>query len=85
MKRAKVSELKAGLSSYLAKVRAGETVIVCDRTTPIAKLVPLDEGSEDVAIRRAARSIGELTTVRPVRLRKKIDVDKLLRQLRGER
>lgn len=39
MRRAKVSELKARLSSYLADVRGGESVLVCDRNTPIARLV----------------------------------------------
>lgn len=84
MKRAKISELKARLSSYLARVRAGETVIVCDRATPIAQLAPLREDSNGVQIREAAKSISELD-VRPVRLRKKADIDRLLRQLRGER
>jgi prevent-host-death family protein len=38
---AKVSELKAGLSAYLARVKSGEEVVVTDRGTPIAKLVPI--------------------------------------------
>jgi prevent-host-death family protein len=41
MKAAKVSELKAGLSKYLARVKRGEEVLVTERGTPIAKLVPL--------------------------------------------
>jgi len=41
MKSAAVSKLKAGLSEYLAKVKAGEEVIVMERGKPIAKLVPL--------------------------------------------
>jgi prevent-host-death family protein len=85
MKGAKVSELKAGLSSYLAKVRAGETVIVCERTTPIARLAPLEEDLDAVQIREAAKSISELASIRPVHLRKKMDVNKLLGQIRGER
>src|SRR2546427_561212 len=40
MKRAMVSDLKVHLSAYLAEVRRGESVVVCDRTTPIARLVP---------------------------------------------
>ncbi len=43
MKRAKVSELKARLSAFLGDVRRGETVIVCDRNTLIARLVPIEE------------------------------------------
>jgi prevent-host-death family protein len=38
---AKVSELKAGLSAYLARVKAGEEVVVTDRGTPVARIVPV--------------------------------------------
>ena len=41
MKSAAVAKLKATLSEYLAKVKAGEEVIVMERGKPIAKLVPL--------------------------------------------
>jgi len=41
VKRAAVAELKASLSDYLAKVKAGEEVLVTDRGTPIAKIVPI--------------------------------------------
>jgi prevent-host-death family protein len=85
MKRAKVSELKARLSSYLAEVRSGDTVIVCERATPIARLVPLQEDTDELKIREAGKPIRRLTKVRPVRLRKKVDVDRLLRETRGER
>ena len=39
-KRVRVAELKARLSHYLRLARAGETVTVCDRDTPIARIVP---------------------------------------------
>lgn len=35
-----VAQLKARLSEYLARVRAGEEVVVTDRGRPVAKLVP---------------------------------------------
>ena len=38
---AKVSELKAGLSAYLARVKSGEEVIVTHRGMPVAMLVPI--------------------------------------------
>jgi prevent-host-death family protein len=41
MKAAKVSELKAGLSKYLARVKRGEQVLITERGRPVAKLVPL--------------------------------------------
>jgi prevent-host-death family protein len=41
MKCTPVSELKATLSEHLARVKAGEEVIVMERGKPIAKIVPL--------------------------------------------
>ena len=39
---AKVSELKASLSRYLARVKSGEEVVITERGRPVAKLVPLE-------------------------------------------
>jgi len=41
MKNARISELRDGLSEYLARVRKGETIIVFDRDTPIARIEPI--------------------------------------------
>lgn len=41
MKTATVSKLKASLSEYLRRVRAGEEVLVTERGRPIAKLTPI--------------------------------------------
>ena len=41
MKSATVSQLKATLSKYLARVKAGEEVIVTERGRPVAKIVPV--------------------------------------------
>jgi len=38
--RATISEVKNSLSAYLRRVRAGETVMIMDRTTPVASLIP---------------------------------------------
>ena len=40
MKTATVSKLKASLSEYLRRVKAGEEVLVTERGKPIAKLTP---------------------------------------------
>jgi prevent-host-death family protein len=40
MKSAAVAKLKASLSEYLARVKAGEEIIVTERGKPIAKIVP---------------------------------------------
>jgi len=39
--RAGVAQLKAGLSRYLKRVKAGQEVLVTDRGRPVAKLVPV--------------------------------------------
>ena len=41
MKKAKIAELRNGLSRYLDHVRAGGSIVVYDRDTPIAEIVPL--------------------------------------------
>ena len=41
MKKAKVGELRNGLSKFLSHVRAGGTVVVFDRDRPIAHIVPV--------------------------------------------
>jgi prevent-host-death family protein len=48
MKTAKVSELKASISEYLSKVKAGEEVVVTDRGKPVAKIVPLKRGDIEI-------------------------------------
>jgi prevent-host-death family protein len=44
MTTATVSKLKASLSEYLRRVKAGEEVLVSERGRPIAKLVPVARG-----------------------------------------
>jgi prevent-host-death family protein len=35
-----IAELKARLSEYLARVQAGEEIVVADRGRPVARLIP---------------------------------------------
>lgn len=85
MDRAKVAELKARLSEYLAGVRAGETLVVCDRNTPIARIVPYDERDDGFVVHEAQRPAGEVRKVRGVKPRKQVDVVRLLRTDRDQR
>jgi prevent-host-death family protein len=48
MASVQIAELKNNLSAYLRKVRTGEEVIICDRKSPIAKIVPLNSGDLDL-------------------------------------
>ncbi len=86
MKRAMVSELKLHLSTYLAEVRRGESIVVCDRTTPIARLVPYeDEEHEGFDVVPSSRPITDLKKVRRVRPKRSVDVVRLLREDRDAR
>ncbi len=44
MESAGIAELKARLSEYLLRVKAGEEVLVTDRGRPVARLVPVSAG-----------------------------------------
>lgn len=63
METAGIGQLKARLSAYLARVRAGEEVVVTDRGRPVARLVPVTApGSE------AGEALGELARAGVVRI-----------------
>lgn len=81
---AKVSELRAQLSAYLADVRKGETVTVCDRKTPIARFVPVNDNAGGIKVREAIDA-GSLPVGPGIGLKKRIDVVRLLRADRGGR
>lgn len=54
--QATISEVKNGLSAFLRRVRAGESVLVLDRKTPVACIVPVshlrEPGDADVRLAR---------------------------------
>ena len=85
MKQATISELKAKLSAYLSEVRKGETVVVCDRKTPVARLIPYTQDTEELGIEEPVITDREHTWPKPVQLRKKVDVVRLLREGRDQR
>ena len=45
MKQVRIADLKARLSEYLRAVRRGDTIVVLDRDTPVARIVPVRERS----------------------------------------
>lgn len=79
-----VSELKAQLSGYLAQVRRGATVTVCDRRTPIARLVPFDGDNSGLEVREPTEP-GNLPAAPAITLGKRIDVVALLHADRDQR
>ena len=85
MKEAMISELKSQLSRYLDFVRRGETVLVRDRKTPVARLVPVTGEKERLRLERATARPDELEGILPVRLLKRVDPVKRLREERDAR
>lgn len=60
MKTANIAELKNNLSTYLSDVKRGEEVLISDRNTPIAKIVPLQNINEFSAEEQAMAAAGIL-------------------------
>ena len=86
MKKAMVSELKTHLSSFLAEVRRGQSVVVCDRTTPIARLIPYEPDDEaGFEVRSASMAVRGLRKIRPITPKRSLDVVRLLREDRDAR
>ena len=51
MKAVRIADLKAHLSAHLRNVRRGESLMVLDRETPIARIVPALEKTSALLIR----------------------------------
>ena len=62
MIRATISEVKDGMSAYLRRVEAGESVLVMERRTPIARIVPV--GIDSQGGREGDRVDGEAKVAR---------------------
>lgn len=68
MLAAGIAELRTDLRKFLAHVRNGEAVIITDRGTPVARLVPEESRPDDVTGRlRVLADAG--TVILPVRER----------------
>ena len=85
MRRVQIAELKAHLSKYLAQVRTGDTVIVCDRHTPIARLVPYAETDDGFVVHPPTRPAKTLRTIRGLKTKRAVNVVALLRSGRDQR
>jgi prevent-host-death family protein len=55
VKTAAVAKLKAQLSQYLARVKAGEEILVTERNVPVARIVPVARGAGDARLRELER------------------------------
>lgn len=65
-KTVKVAELKARLSAYLQAARRGHPVTVCERDTPIARLVPYRPAGEPLAVREPVGALHDVPLPPPL-------------------
>jgi len=79
----RIAELKARLSHYLRAVRAGRSLVVYDRDTAVARLVPVEPGPGDLPSRKPLRRLREVAL--PRRLRRSVGSLDALRDERRER
>ena len=80
MKSVGIADLKSRLSEHLRQVRRGHSVIVLDRETAIAELVPYRGGRATLQVRAPRAGAVSLRGIRfPPSLRLRSDVLALLR------
>jgi prevent-host-death family protein len=83
----RIADLKAHLSEYVRAAQRGDEIIVKDRDTPVARLVPVSEVKwpfRTIPARRRVRGTHEMRRVR-LRSLKPRDVEKALQEVREER
>lgn len=84
MTQANISQLKNGLSAYVARARAGEAVLILDRHTPVARLVPVEAGPA-LVVREPKFRASAARGKKRIHLKKAVDVLAMLRDDRDHR
>ena len=87
MSSVRIADLKSRLSEHLRKVRAGRSLTILDRDTPIARIIPWQDGDAAMKVRRPLAGAPKLQRVPlPPPLHLRTDIVKLLMEERqGER
>jgi prevent-host-death family protein len=81
-----IASFKSHLGKFLRRVRQGEEVIVLDRKTPVARLVPYEEKLQHkVAVRKPVDSPGEIGKLSFPPANKGVDTLSVLLEDRGAR
>ena len=78
MQQVRIADLKARLSEYLRAVRAGQSLAVLDRDTPVAQLIPIRE-NRALRVRKPAPGAPPLHRIKvPKCARLNVDIVALL-------
>ena len=84
MKTVMIAELKNRLSLYLRRAQGGEEILVTDRKTPIARLMPLRPEREKLGILPATRPVSDLKKLKFITPKKPFDPLEALLEERGD-
>jgi len=84
MEAVKIAEFKSKLSAYLRRVRKGQSLLVTDRDTPVARVVPVEENERRLLVDEARADPASLARLRYPPL-SGVDSLALLLEERGER
>jgi len=78
MQQVRIADLKARLSEYLRAVRAGQSLAVLDRDTPVAQLIPIRE-ARALRVQKPSPGAPPLHRIKvPKRARLNVDIVALL-------
>lgn len=79
----RIAEFKARMSEYLRGVRQGQTLVILDRRTPIARVLPFTGAPTQITVREPIRSPKDIRLPAPTRRR--TDSLRALLEERGDR
>ncbi len=83
---ANISTIKAKLTSFLRLVKKGKEVIILDRQTPIAKLIPWNEKTRSgMGVQPPKISFSKFLEIKPSPLSSQVDSLSLLMEDRSKR
>ncbi len=82
MTHIKIAEFKSRLSHYLDRIRHGEQLVVTDRKTPIARVIPYGEPEEKLVIAPAS---GQPSALKKIRIPPALSGTDSLKSLKEDR
>lgn len=80
-----IAVLKAKLSFYLGQVKLGNEILVMDRNTPVARMVPSASRPQAVTLVKAKKAPASLRALKFQPVKRRIDSIELLREDRDRR
>jgi prevent-host-death family protein len=82
----KIADFKSHLSEHLRRVRLGHEVVIKDRETPIARVVPYQTKGEELLVRPPTRPLKDLRRLPGVKAKKLKpgDLDRALRATKSD-